>query len=317
MRTNENDVQPQAVKFPLRKAMVQLLGFAIGIALLAWCIHAAIKGGGEGWQKIRSADTWLIAGLIGCTIVSLLCNGAMFWIVVRPLHPLRLVDMQLFNLAAGVLNYAPVRAGLLARIAYHVRVDRIGLLTIGGWFAAIGYTLVLTLSAIVLATVIRPTFDWIWALLIVAQLVVGGLITGSVMGLPIVQRIGRGMDRMLRERAALWGAIVLRLIDVAAYTGRMWCAARILEIQLSLSSVLLLSIAAIAVSMNPLGRIGFREAGVAFFAAYLGMSGEDFEAQRSQLALIESAGEAIITIPLGAIALLWYRKKWIRRGRDT
>jgi hypothetical protein len=29
------------------------------------------------------------------------------------------------------------------------------------------------------------------------------------------------------------------------------------------------------------------------------------------LALVESAGEALVFIPLGALALLWYRKRWV------
>jgi hypothetical protein len=60
--------------------------------------------------------------------------------------------------------------------------------------------------------------------------------------------------------------------------------------------------------------VGYREAGVAFFAQFLGMSGTDFDAARSQLALVESAGEAIVAIPLGAMALLWYRSRWVNTG---
>ncbi len=225
--------------------------------------------------------------------------------------------MLLLNLVTAVLNYAPFRAGLVARAAYNLRVDRLSLLTIGGWFAAIGYTLVLTLGSIVLATIIRPNFDWIWLALAVGQITIGALLTSSIMGLPFVQRIGKGMDRMLRERTALWGAIGLRIIDVAAFAGRMACAAAILQLPLAFSDVLLLAIVAIGVSLNPLGRFGWREAGVAFFAAYLGMSGDQFNAARSQLALIESAGEAIVAIPLGSLALLWYRSRWVNSKLST
>src|SRR5688572_3352180 len=121
------------------KMAMQVLGFALGVALLTWCISEAVKGGGEGWSKLRNAPGSLVAGLIGCTVVSLAANGALFWIVVRPVHPLRLGHMQLLNLVTSVLNYAPIRAGLIARVAYHLRVDRMSLMLIGGWFAAIGY----------------------------------------------------------------------------------------------------------------------------------------------------------------------------------
>ena len=294
-----------------RKIIMQLVGFALGLALLIWCIHKAVQGGGDGWAKLKDADPMLIVGLIVCTLVSLLANGALFWIVVRPLHPLRLSHMQYLNLVTSVLNYAPIRAGLVARVAYHLRVDRMSIVLIGGWFAAIGYTLVLTLGAVVMATILRPSFDWLWIVLLAAQLVVGGLLTRLLLGVPIVQRVGKGMDRMLREPSALWGAIGLRLVDIAAYAGRMACAVAILDLTLTASQVLLLAIAAIAVSLNPLGRVGFREAGVAFFAGLLAMTGEQFEVAQVQLALIESAGEAIVSIPLGAVSLLWYRHRWV------
>jgi hypothetical protein len=294
-----------------RQIILQVAGFAIGLALLIWCISKAIQDGGAGWEKLKHADFSLIAGLMACTLVSLVANGALFWIVVRPVHPLRLRHMQYLNLVTSVLNYAPVRAGLIARIAYHLRVDRMSIVLIGGWFAAIGYTLVLTLGAVVTATILRPTFDWLWFVLLAAQLIIGGLLTRVILAVPLAQRVGKGMDRMLREPSALWGAIALRLVDIGAYAGRMACAAAILDLNMTASQVLLLAIAAMAVSLNPLGRVGYREAGVAFFAGLLAMSGEQFEAAQVQLALIESAGEAMVSIPLGALSLLWYRHRWI------
>ena len=307
-----------------RKLITQLVGFALGLALLGWCISKAIEGGGEGWQKLQQANPMLIAGLVGCTLVSLAVNGAIFWIVVRPVHPVRLDHMQYLNLVTSVLNYAPIRAGLIARVAYNLRVDRMPLLLIGGWFTAIGYTLMLTLGAVVMATIISalwhdgaPRFDALWFVLLGAQLAIGGVLTRMILGTPVAQRVGKGMDRMLRQPAALWGAIALRLADVAAYAGRMGCAAAILGLNLSLTQVLLLAIAAIAVSLNPLGRVGYREVGVAFFASYLGMSGENFDAARNQLALIESAGEAVISIPLGSVSLLWYRHRWMKAKRTA
>src|SRR5687768_2475697 len=92
-----------------RKIIMQLIGFALGVALLIWCINQAIKGGGDGWAKLKDANPLLIAGLIVCTLVSLAANGALFWIVVRPVHALRLDHMLYLNLVTSVLNYAPVR----------------------------------------------------------------------------------------------------------------------------------------------------------------------------------------------------------------
>ncbi|UCD76523.1 MAG: hypothetical protein JSV91_06280 [Phycisphaerales bacterium] len=300
-----------------RKLITQSLGFVIGMALLIWCIVIAVKGGeGEdisGWAKIREASPLLVAGLAGCSLISLFVNGVIFWLVILPVKNLGMWRMEWLNLVTGVLNYAPIRAGLLARIAYNLRVDRLSLLQLGGWFLALAFTMVLTLGACILATIVWPDFDLIWVAILLGQLILGGLLAWAVMGHPLIIRHGKGMDQMLRRPVCLWGAIGLRLIDISAYVGRMACAAAILDLSLPFADIMLLGFAALALSLNPLGRIGFREAAVAFVASRLvapELGGAHLEASMAQLALVESAGEAMLFIPIGAIALLWYRKRW-------
>lgn len=309
-----------------KKLVIQLLGFAVGLALLIWCIVGA-AGQGD-WSAVANADPLLVLGLMGCTIVSLACNGATFWLVIRPIQKLRLRDMELLNLTAAVLNYAPIRAGLIARVAYNMRVDRLPLLVIGGWLAAIAYTMLLALGSVVVATLLKQTYDWswwLWTIAIIAQLLVGGLLTIALINfaqsmLPgdLLNKLGKGMHNMLRQPAVLWGALGVRLIDIAAYFGRMTCAAAILGLDTKLtgSQIALLAITAMVMSLIPLGRVGYREAGVALVAPFLvGMS--DIDTSLKQLALVESAGEAIVAIPLGALSLFWYRRRWKNAGRNT
>jgi hypothetical protein len=302
------DAEPGRQMLKPRRLIVEALGFLVGLALLIWCISEAVKGGD--WDRVLHADPFLIAGLMLCTIVSLLANGAIFWLTVQPISPLRLRDMVLLNLVTSVLNYAPIRAGLIARIAYHLRVDRLTLVQIGAWLAAVGITLAATIGAVVAATLLRPELDWLWALLLAATLAAGGLLLGAVSRRPVVSRLTRGMEQMLARPACLWGAIGLRLIDVAAFAGRMACAVAILDLPLDARQSLLLAMATIVLTLFPLGRVGYREAGVALAASFIGMGGEEFDAARSQLALVESAGEAMVAIPLGAASLLWYRARW-------
>jgi hypothetical protein len=301
-----------------RKIAVQLTGFVIGILLLGWCVSIAMKGGGL--ERLADADPRLVVALAACSVVSLFVNGVSFWLVIRPVQQIRFWSLQWINLVVAVLNYAPIRLGLIARVAYHVRIDRMPLLRIGAWLAALGYTLALTLGACIAATIIRPAFDLLWAALLVGQLVLGGLLTWAVMGQSIVTRFGRGMEQMIGRPACLWGAIALRLVDIGAFVGRMACAVAILDLPLATPDVLLLGFAALALSLNPLGRMGFREIAVAFVAARL-VSPEaatlDLESDMATLALVESAGEALVFIPLGAIALLWFRATWIRGPRPV
>jgi hypothetical protein len=300
-----------------RRIAVQLVGFAAGAALLVWCISIAASG--DGWARIRSAPPGLLAGLAACSLASFALNGAIFWLALRPLRALRLRDLQMLNLVVAVLNYAPIRLGLVARVAYHIRVDRLTLLQIGAWFAAIAFMMVLALGACLGATLLHPEFDLAWLGLVVLALALGGAMTWAMMSQPLVVRHGRGLDRMLRDWRCLAGGLALRLLDIGAFVGRMGFAAAIIGLDLPAGDVLLLGFAALATSLVPFGRVGVREAAVAFVATRLTGAGAGFDvdAQMATLALVESAGEAMLAIPLGAIMLLWYRKRWIGARRPN
>jgi hypothetical protein len=96
--------------FSPRRLALQIFGFVVGLALLAWCIKAAVEKGD--WSRLADAPTGLVAVLLGCSLASFFVNGAIFWITIRPVQPLRFWDLQWLNLAAGFLNYAPIRASL-------------------------------------------------------------------------------------------------------------------------------------------------------------------------------------------------------------
>ncbi len=309
---SHDDAREQPSLWQPRRLIAQIAGFLIGGALLAWCIHNALKAGN--WSALLETNPLLIAGLAACSLVSLLVNGAGFWLMIKPVQPLRFVDLQMVNLTTALLNYAPIRLGFISRVLYHLRVDRMPLLRFGGWMAATAYILFFCLGAVVVATLVRPNFDALWFALLAGQLIVGGLFTRGLLGQPIVQRHARGMEQMLLNHPQLWGVIALRLIDIGAFAGRMGFAVMIVpDLTLSATDTVLLAMTALALSMNPLGRFGFREAGVAFLAERLvssDMTTGELTSRMAQLGLIESAGEAIVFIPLGTLALFWYRARW-------
>ena len=279
------------------KLLMQLAGFAVGAALLAWIIYGAI---GEGdWSRLVHADPMLLVVLLGCTLFSAGLNGR-----------IPFADTQRINLVANMLNYAPVRLGAIARVLYHVRVDGLSLLQIGAWFSLLGYVMVLGIASCVVATLVRFQVDWIWGLLVGAQMMLGILTIRGFSGVPLIVKHGRGLDRIIGDRVVMWSAAGLRMADVAAYTVRMAVAAAILDIELALSQIVVLAIVALAASMIPFGRVGFREFCVAAVAHRLSMLGSDVDANMNQLALVESAGEAFVYIPLGIVLLPWFRRRW-------
>ncbi len=289
------------------KLFLQLAIFVVGIALLAWIIVRAVKEGQ--WDRIAHANPLLVAVLLGCTAVSAALNGWSFWVTVRPIRRIPAWDMQRINLVANMLNYAPVRLGAIARVYYHIRVDRLTILQIGAWFSLIAYVLLLGIGSCLIATLVRFQVDWIWGLLVVGQMLAGIVAIRVFAGLPLVARHGRGFDRMVNDRSTLWSAAGLRIADMVMYITRMGVAAAILDIRLSLPQTVVLAVVALSVSLVPVARVGFREYCVAAVAGQLSLSGGDVDANLNQLALMESAGEALVYIPLGILALPWLRHR--------
>lgn len=291
----------------------QIAGFVIGLGLLAACVWFAFRDPAENpWEKLRQAPIGLVVGLIACSAVSLLLNGATFWLVMRPVKDLGFWNLQRLNAAANALNYGPLRPGLILRLVYHVRVDRLDLIQIGAWFASIAVVLLLVAGVLFASMIVRPEMDAWWAGLVAGGLVIDGLSTIIVMGHPLIVRHGRGADRMLRRGRVLWAIIGLRLADIGAFAGRMYCALGIVGIALpqnGASYVLMLALVALLAGLIPI-RIGFREALVGLAASRFGVP--ESESVYASLALIESAGEALLYVPLGALSLLWIWPRLVR-----
>lgn len=291
-----------------RKLILQTIFWLIGVGLLIWIIYRAIETGD--WSKIAHADPALLALLIGCTLLSTLFNGVTFWITIRPQRNVGFWNMQWLNVVCNMLNYAPIRAGAIARVLYHLRVDGLGLLQIGAWFAVVAYVLVLGVFSCLIATFIHDQLDWVWLALVIGQMIAGCVALQAAVAHPLIVKHGRGIERLVRDHPGLWGAAALRLLDIGAFTGRMAAALLILDIHLPLTSVIVLAIVALAAGLMPFGRVGFREFCVAIVGSRLGAFADAEDIPWEQLALVESAGEAIVFIPLGMVLLLWYRTRW-------
>ncbi|MHC5004797.1 MAG: hypothetical protein ACYTJ0_16925 [Planctomycetota bacterium] len=293
----------------LRKAVVNVVGFAVGLALFGWIVSIAVQG--EGWDRLLDTSPLMVAALLGCTAVSAVCNGATFWVLALPIRRFGFLDLQLLNLVANALNYAPLRLGAIARAAYHLRVDRLTVLQLAVWFSIVGYVVMLAIGSCLMATLLRSELDAVWIALVIGQMILGAAAVRVVFGFSLVRGALRGVDGTIVGGPSLWSAVVLRLLDLAAYTGRFAVAMMILDVHLpTATDVVVLSVIALAASLIPFGRLGFREACVALTAARLDLGSGQVESTWAQLALVESAGEALVYIPAGGLALLWYRRKW-------
>ena len=314
-REVENDLPK---KPPLWWLAAQAMLYVTGLGLLVWYVARTMQTDEfDAWEKLRSADWQYLAGMIGFTLGSLFLNGTTFWLIVRPIRDVGFWNMQRLNVVGNALNYLPLRPGLILRVAYHLRVDRLTALQIAAWFGAIAVILLMVTGVLVTAMLLRREVDVVWVLLVVVGLVVGGFLVYSLSGLGVVRKHGRGIDMMLRDHRVLWPAITLRLIDIGMYSGRLWCALAIVGLEAhSATYVILLALVALLAGLLPV-RIGFREVLLGLAATAAASEGTLDDSIFALLALVESAGEAMVYVPLGAIAIFWYRRRWLNARRRT
>ena len=288
----------------------QVLGFGLGIWLFWTVLQGAMQAGD--FSAFREADPMLLGLMFLLSLVSSVCNAALFTSVSRPLDhhpPLSLRRMVPLNFSCGALNYAPFRLGAVARIAWHVRVDgmnssRVSALMAmaGGWYLLVGL-------AAFGALWLRPSADW-------GTLGLGLLLlpAGWALGRIVIAKLPGGLFRearpMLNNPRASLECAGLRLLDVLCFTARLLVGAKILGIELGFGEGVLLAVVATFASLVPFGRLGFREAGVAGAAGAIG--GID-PGLRDQLSLLDSAAEAAAYVPLGlALSVLWLRPHFKR-----
>lgn len=302
--------------FSWRRLLVQTIGFALGAALIIWLLWRATRDPTV-WERLRAADPMLVAALLGCSVVSLFLNGAIFWISVQPVRRLGFGELQWVNATAGLFNYAPVRLGIFVRLVWHLRLDRMRVREVAAWFASITYTVVIPLGAAIAASLTFGQLGWPLIVMALALVAVGGFLAPAIARQRIVASRCGGLERVVTDPRALWGALALRSLDLVFWSLRMILTVRILGMDLTAGQSFMLAMASLAVTLNPLGRLGFREATVAFVAARMASGdGDDFLARSSQLAVVESAAEFIVTLPAGVLAMFMLSRRW-KASKET
>ena len=311
-----------------RRMAAQAVGFAVGIALVAWVVKGAIDSANDPsragiLESVRAAwesRPWLVAGIALTTVLSLVIDGALFWLILLPVRRLGFMEIQWLTFVTATSNFFPVRLGIPVRYAYAMLANRMGFLEATAWFVALTLVILVSLGAVVAATAAVPVPGVAWALLVLVVLAAGGWILQRAAGLgPVRARMGEWTP-MLTTPRTYWAGALLRVAEVLLWVVRMWCAAEILGLGLSFATVTVLGVASIAVMLNPVGRIGFREATTVVVANWMAGGGLDVahaDAGFKQLALLESLGEMATTIPMGIVAAPFLARWYRRRRREA
>ena len=300
------------------------LFYVLGFVLLGACVWLAVAGartaeGPSGWERLSEADPAHVAWMLALVAAALVLNGWVFWVMVKPFEgdrPVGLGDMIALIGATSILNYLPMRAGLVGRAAYLKRHHEIGYRTSAVMMLVVAGGTVYVFAALVGATLWRLRFDPLWWAAVLGAMVIGAavapvLLRWKLRWTPGLKDVPAGWFERARLTATL-GALALllaRMLDVFLLAGRLYLAARIFGTPLEWPAALVMASGGMFITLaTPLPNgLGLRESIYGLFAA-VGVGGEALPSGSMGVAigLIDRAVEAaaFITFGLGSMAYL-------------
>ena len=257
-------------------------------------------------RSLAEADPLLVTGLLTCVILNIFFTSLLYWVLTRPYaekETLRFRDMAGMICAAGLLNYLPLRAGLLGRVAY--QKTRFGI----------------TVKSSTLTVMQAVGLSGVTALSLVAA-AASGLLIYYFLFLPVAVglifwRVGSGGGMYSRLGAAL----IIRQFDAFAWVGRYYLVFSLLGKDVPLAAACAVAGVGMLASFVPFtsNGLGLREWAVGLTAAVLpagwivAEKGTSVTSLAVGADLCNRAGELIVIVPLG-ILVLWLQ---MRRNPPT
>lgn len=316
-----------------RRIALQLLGFAIGLALLAWCAsQAASTKNREQLDHLLDAPSWILAAVVGLSFLTVTLNGLIFWLLLAPARRIPPLDAVAVNSIATFLNYLPFKLSVASRFVFHNRRNAVPMLTIAAWMAAVGIATMAVLVPAALVTILRARIDLAWAALSLAA------ILASVSTLCALARLFAGdkglarlhalADRipialaarlvrshpfrhlhagfaMLSSPRFLAIASLLRCADIAVQATRFVLVSRAVDAPIAWDQALVLSIVYFLLGvLSPAGALGTPQGGTTAIGQGLNLPAAS---TLSVITLAIGAVEALVNLVFASLSVLYLR----------
>lgn len=309
-----------AHRWSRRRIALQLSGLVVGLGLLVWVVMLATnQRNTESIDALRAAPVGVFVALIGLSLVSVVLNGAMFWVVLRPLARISLLETIAVNAMATFLSILPFKISLLTRSLIHHRRHRLRYKIIVSWIAATGALAMTVLLPLAAAGLWRQQLDALWWITACGGVVICNCI-GIVLGRaaqnqPILRTLSLGAHVIVRHPQVAIQHGALRLLDMGVLTGRFLVAASIIGMTLDPDQAVLIATTYFLLSvLTPAGTLGPREMGVAALGF---VQGDGIAQQLALAALVVSLAEILSAASLSAIGAVRIKPYRILFGRPA
>lgn len=296
---------PSAWRQVMSHPAVRMLAWMSGLGLLLlamWMIVRDPAMSQETFARLRDGLGRLtvvqVITLLLLPLCSLLLTSLCFWQLMRMHGGVRLIEMWNLIAASWVLNLLPLKPGLVGRVVYHAKVNRIPAATsvrVLVEAAVSGILGVAMLSAIVLRQ--RVGEAWFDGLLGAASLTLLALaLWGIVRPAQYVPRIA--------------GAVLLRLLDAFTWVLRYGLVFRIVGVDLPIEHAAIIAAGAQAAAYVPLvgNGLGVREWVVGSLSRW--MSAANVPIQIGLAAdVLNRLIEVLVLGPVGLLGVWWVTRR--------
>ncbi len=275
---------------PTGRSWIRRLGLLIGAVLLVAAIvfiarqHDVLA---SAFGAMRQPSLPLLVLLIVCVLGNIALTALMFSVLMSRYGKVRLIEMQALIGAATLLNFLPLRPGLLGRIAYHKTINDIPAVdtakTIG---QAIGVSVAVA-GCLVLCLVLVAQFQltlWIVLALPFALLALGTLV-GSI---------------------RVWAlAGLIRYVEVFVWAARYYAAFALIDYAISMEAAMAFACISMIATFVPFfsNGLGLREWAIGLAAPLLTVA---YQLEHGITAeLVNRSGELIVVLVAGLIGIAW------------
>jgi len=273
----------------MRHPIFRVVTFVVGLAMVVAALWYALAG--VKWQVIADTPPMDFVMLAGLVVASVVLTGALFWQVnlsfdAKP--PVALIRMIELIAASSLLNYLPLRPGLLGRAAYLKARHSMPLRqSVQVLLIVIGLSTVVAMLT-VLVGVLPADLRWYGG---------GGAVVIVSAGTPPIARL------LLRRRVThAWAWIPMRCMELAVAAGRLWLAFAIVGSEIAYWQALIAAAGGFLVSLTGLtpNGLGLREWVVTALAT---MVSPALTAPAALATVIDRAAEAVVFAVVGLASL--------------
>lgn len=293
------------------RAVRRLVGFLVGVLLIAAAVFALTRNPDELHTAIdsaRNAAWWLIALVIILPLANAFVVALSFWTLMRRFGRVPFEDMFALICTAWLLNYLPMRPGLIGRLAFHKLVHKVSLKS--SLAVSVALALMSGLAAAhMLAVGISGSKGWAVGIAVFLVTTVGMYFLAGF----AADRSPAGAVPRLDLRYAL----LYRYADMLVWALRMWVSFAIVGTEIDLHTAILIAAAVQIAYLFPLTGAGL---GVVEWAVGLVATFAIVDATPQigiAASLVSRVSEMPVTVISGLIGSAYIGKRRVRAGVTT